>query len=144
MPDDRPRNSTDTVSALSDLMTDLADVIRGYDTMRERAEPDLAPFVERLYAMHQSHAAAIAVHLEKMGGRPEDAGSMMGAVHVAVATARDWFGALDASARDEIIRGEERLVDSYTTAIGAVETDPELSRLLEEQRAAIRHTVVDG
>jgi uncharacterized protein (TIGR02284 family) len=144
MPDISQPTTTDTVAALSDLMTDLADVIRGYDTMKDRAEPDLAPLVDRLHAMHRSHAAGIAEYLERMGGRPENAGSMMGAVHVAVATARDWFGALDASAREEILRGEDRLADSYTKAIAAVQGDPDLSRLLDEQRAAIRHTVIDG
>lgn len=108
-PDDRHPDRPDAVAALSDLMTYIADVIRGHDRMKERAEPDLAPFIDRLHAMHRSHASAIAEHLERMGGRPEDAGSMMGAVHVAVATARDWIGALDTLARDELLRGEERL-----------------------------------
>ena len=142
MPETRNTTDTDSIAALSDLVTDLVDVIKGYETMEERAEPDLRPAVERLHALHAAHCTALMEHLQAMGGRPEDAGSMMGAVHTAVATARDWFGALDGSALDSILDGEKRLIDSYTTALGVPHSDATLIALLEDQRAALRDEVL--
>jgi uncharacterized protein (TIGR02284 family) len=142
MPDSNHSQDTDSIAALSDLVTDVVDVIKGYEIMQERAEPDLRPAVDRLHDLHAAHCTSLMEHLEGMGGRPEDAGSMMGAVHMAVATARDWFGALDGSALESILNGEQQLIDSYTTALRVPHTNATLIRVLEDQRAALRDEVV--
>lgn len=146
MPETHPSHArtheTDSVKALSDLTTDIVDVIKGYETMRERAEPDLLSAVERLHALHAAHCTALMNHLAAMGGNPGDTGSVMGAVHTAVATARDWFGALDGAALDGILDGERRLIESYTTALSVAHEDRGVVALLEEQRAALRSEIV--
>ncbi|OAN79441.1 hypothetical protein A8B78_11975 [Jannaschia sp. EhC01] len=133
-----PTDTQDTTAALSQLSTDITDVVKGYAVMEDRADADLRPIVQRLNALHETHAAALLNALETMGGRPEDAGSMMGMVHEAVATARDWFDSLNASALPQIIEGEERLIASYNDALVATPNAHELHDLLADQRAAVQ------
>lgn len=127
----------DPTAALSQLTTDIADIIKGYEVMEEKADDDLRAVAQRLHALHEAHAADLLSTLEDLGGRPEDTGSMMGAVHQAVATGRDWFDALDASAIPQVVAGEERLISSYDAAIEAAEPNPTLHTMLLGQRMAL-------
>jgi len=130
-----PNDPDDPTAALSRLATDVADIIKGYAVMEERAEGELAPVAQRLHALHEAHAAELMTAMEEMGGRPEDTGSMMGAVHAAVATGRDWFDALDDSALPQVVAGEERLLSAYDDALDATRQTPELHAMIREQRA---------
>ncbi len=127
----------DTTAALSQLSTDITDVIKGFDEMEKRSDPDILPIVQRLHTLHEEHSAALFTAIETMGGRPEDSGSMMGAVQVAVAAARDWFDKMDMSALPRIIEGEKRLTKSYDEAIAATSGHSGVRELLDNQRAAI-------
>lgn len=132
-----PIDTHDPTAALSQLTTDIADIIKGYEVMEEKADADLRPIAQRLHALHEAHAAELMTVMEEMGGRPEDTGSMMGAVHQAVATGRDWFGRLDATAIPQVISGEERLISSYDAALDTAEARPELHEVLNHQRGAL-------
>ncbi|MCF8487322.1 MAG: PA2169 family four-helix-bundle protein [Rhodobacteraceae bacterium] len=132
-----PIKTNDPTAVTSKLSTDLADIIKGYSLMVDRADEDLQPVVQRLHALHKAHAAEVMTELESMGGHPENSGSMMGAVRVAVATAQDWFDTLDTSALPRIIGGEERLIHAYAEAIEATVNHPTLHEMLIDQRAAI-------
>lgn len=133
--------TTEPIPALSQLATDIADVIKGYEVMEERADEDLRPIAERLHALHETHAADLMTALEQSGGKPEDTGSLMGLVHQAVMTGRDWFASLDASALPQIIQGEERLLQSYDDALEGVQAVPSLKTMLDDQRAAVQAQV---
>lgn len=136
-----PIDTHDPTAALSQLTTDIADIIKGYEVMEEKADGDLRPVAQRLHALHETHAAELLTVMEEMGGRPENTGSMMGAVHQAVATGRDWFGALDASAIPQIVSGEERLLSSYDNALDDTKPRPNLYDLLLHQRSAVRNQI---
>lgn len=136
-----PIDTHDPTAALSQLTTDIADIIKGYEVMEEKADPELRPVAQRLHALHEAHAAELLTAMEEMGGRPEDTGSMMGAVHQAVATGRDWFGALDTSAIPQIVTGEERLLSSYDDALDTAEPRPELQEMLQHQRSALKSQI---
>lgn len=134
---------TQPVAALSNLVDDVVDVIKGFRETKKRAEPDLLPTVERLLSLHKAHAAALLEALDKAGGRPDQAGSVMGLVHQAVATGRDWFGALDSSSEQVLIDGEHRLLESYNTAIEALGETHDLRPMLHDQRDTLK-THVDA
>lgn len=136
-----PIDTHDPTAALSQLTTDIADIIKGYEVMEEKADGDLRPVAQRLHALHETHAAELLTAMEEMGGRPEDTGSMMGAVHQAVATGRDWFNALDSSALPQIISGEERLLSSYDEALDTSAPHPELQELLLHQRGTLKSQI---
>ncbi|MEJ6389469.1 DUF2383 domain-containing protein [Gymnodinialimonas ulvae] len=122
------------ISAMSDIANTLADLIKGYEEMVDRADDDLKPIVQRLLAIHQGHAAEVFEHFERLGGQPGEAGSLMGLVHTAVATVRDWADALDASAIEAIADGEEQIVDTYDKAIEKVADRRDYADLLVKQR----------
>jgi uncharacterized protein (TIGR02284 family) len=132
-----PTDTQDTTAALSQLATDIVDIIKGYKVMEKRADEDLRPIAQRLHALHETHATELMTVMDRMGGHPEDAGSMMGAVNQAVATGRDWFDTLDHSTLPWILTGEQRLLHSYDGALAAAETQPELQEMLLDQRAAV-------
>jgi uncharacterized protein (TIGR02284 family) len=138
-----PIDTHDPTAALSQLATDIADIMKGYEVMEQKADADLRPVAQRLHALHEAHAAELLTVMEEMGGRPEDTGSIMGAVHQAVATGRDWFGALDASAIPQIVSGEERLLSSYDEALGTTEMRKDLHDMLLHQRSTL-HSQIDA
>lgn len=126
-----------TVSAISSLATDVTDIINGYETLLEKAETDLQPAVERLLELHRAHVAELNQIHASLGGDPSQNGSMMGAVHTAVAHVRDFAGALDRSALDGILDGEGRLLSTYETALDQVAGQQEFSEVLAAQHAAL-------
>ena len=133
--------ANESAAALSDLTTAVADAIQGYEEMLNRAEDDLKPVVERLYKLHSEHAAQLYTFMNERGGEPGNAGSIMGTVQAAVATARSWFGMLDASALNTIIEGERRLIATYGEAADAFSDEPELLETVTAQRAALQEMV---
>lgn len=129
------------VDAVSRLADDVADIINGYETMIERAEADLQPYVQRLHALHKTHETRLLQCLADKGSRPENPGSVMSAVHETVATARDWFGKLDESALEGIIDGEERLIARYRETARETEDVPSLHEVVVDQQVALSSQV---
>ncbi len=131
-------NSADQpITAISTLATKLKDRIEGYKMMRGKADPELVPVLDRLITLHEKNASEVLRMLDRLGGNPDNAGSMMSAVHVAMAHARDVAGALDLRTLDAIVPGERALIVVYDDAVGAVD-DADLRRLLSRQREALR------
>ncbi len=126
------------VPALSDLTTDVVDVIGGYEYAVERAETGIRPTLEKLLNIHRRHAAELMEAVSKAGGHPDSSGSMMGAVHKAVVASQNWFGELDMSTLDGFFDGEERLLSSYDEAAAASDSVPEVSKVVCDQRAELR------
>ncbi|MFW5654123.1 MAG: DUF2383 domain-containing protein [Roseicyclus sp.] len=136
MPADRK-----AAAALSQLATDIADITRGYEVMEEKADAELRPVAQRLHTLHETHAREVSKALADLGRDPGDSGSLMGAVHRAVVTGRDWFGALDRSALPQVVSGEERLLSSYDAALDATRPEPEVHTLLLHQRRALQSQI---
>ncbi|MDU8944629.1 DUF2383 domain-containing protein [Ovoidimarina sediminis] len=130
--------SEQPISAISQLATDVVDAIRGYETMIDLADEDLRPVVERLHALHNTHAGPLLTMLDELGGSPDEVGSAFAMVHRAVAKTRNLFGALDSSAVRQIVDGEERLVNSYSNAISNSGSQPEYRNILSDQRDELR------
>ena len=129
------------LDSLADLTTTLRDVIRGYDELVDRVDPSLAPKVQALRDRHKEDAAELLLLLGSKGGAPENTGSAMGALHEAVVTARDWFGALDNGALDAILDGEERVLDQYAATLSETFDAPEIHDLVAAQQQALEALV---
>lgn len=132
-----PIDTHDPSAALSQLSTEIADTIKGYQVMAEEGDPKLRDVALHLRDLHEAHAAAILNGIETMGGRPEDTGAMMGAVRRAVATAENWLDRLDRAALPRIVEGEERLLASYDEALAATADHPDIREMLRRQRAIV-------
>lgn len=77
-------------TALHQVQTGIEDVLAGYDTMMDRAEPEILPVILDLVSMHQRHASEVGTRLNGLGERSDDEGSMRGTVNQAAVTVRDW------------------------------------------------------
>lgn len=131
---------TKASSALHDVQTAIKDVLAGYDTLEERAEPEILPIVRKLKDMHHRHSTDIARHLTDLGEHADDEASIRGSVNKAVVAMRDWVSDLDADALSFVRDGEERLMGIYDDALNdAGDTgDFECRRLLSTQRQQIK------
>ena len=108
------------LSSIAKLHVTLVDAIKGYDTMTEKAEPDLRLAIQPFATIHRRHAAELAALLKDNGLSPDNDGSMMGLVHETVVSVRALFGDLDTDALPSVIRGEEAILADYQEALADV------------------------
>ncbi|MCF7701709.1 DUF2383 domain-containing protein [Loktanella sp. M215] len=80
---------TDTSQVLHTIHTASNDILSGYDTMVERAEPEILPIIEDLQRMHRHHATQLENWLERFSETGVDDDSFRGTVNQAVVTIRD-------------------------------------------------------
>lgn len=136
-----PIDTHDPTAALSQLATQVANVVKSFDAMQDSPDGALPPETERLRAMHERHAAELMATLEEIGGRPEASGAMTAAVHRAADADADWFGTGGAGAAVRIISGEERLLAAYDAALDGAASHADILELLRDQRAALRSRI---
>lgn len=115
----------------------VLDVIRGYDELIERAEPELEPLARRMATLHRTHHESLHVMLESRGHPPDDGGSFMGLVQENVIRVRSWLDDLDHEVVPRIRKGEEQLIELYDEAIEAAPAGERDRALLEEQRGEL-------
>ena len=72
-PDRNP--ATGTRPELATLQTRLIDVLAGFRTMQEKAEPELRPIVDDYIATHSRHERELAERLVSLGREADDDGS---------------------------------------------------------------------
>lgn len=134
---------TDTRHVLHTIHTATNDILSGYDTMVERAEPEILPTVRDLQRMHREHAAAQANWLSRFAESGEDDESFQGSVNQAVVTIRDWITGLDENALSAVRDGEQKLLDVYDSTMTdwTVDGDADISDGLTRQFAEIEDKV---
>lgn len=132
-----PIDTHDPTAALSQLSTELADTIKGFELLAERGAPELRDLSRELHEMHEAHAAEILNAVEKMGGRPEDEGAMVAAVRRSVETADGWIDRPERKALRQVVEAERRLLGSYDEALDATRGHPDMAGLIRCQRAII-------
>jgi len=125
----------DTRHVLHQIHTATNDVITGYDTMIERAEPEIRSILTELNAMHLRHAADQETRLSALGDSGQDDDSWRGSLNEAVVTLRDWVTGLDENALEAVQRGEQALLDIYDNAMEdwPAGTAPDVSQTLTDQ-----------
>ena len=106
------------VTALHNVNSGILDVLEGYDTLRQKAAPDLLAATRDLEAMHRRHQADVAARLAALGEETDD-GTVRGKVNRAVTTVRDWLGGLDGGAAGTVRTGEDLLLGVYDAALSA-------------------------
>ena len=120
---------------IAHLHTRLRDVIAGYESLEERAEPEVASFARRMLALHRRHAGALSGMLKAMGCEASPSGSFMAVVQSGVIALRDWLGDLDEEVLPRVAEGERMLLDLYDEALeAAAGRGPERLVLLEQRR----------
>jgi hypothetical protein len=93
------------------------DTLRGFQKMVEQAEVEFRPTAELFSTLHGRHVARLDAMLRKMGAQPDEDGSFMGAVNVAVVSLRAVFDAIDMEVMDRVRSGEENVIVAFDLAI---------------------------
>jgi uncharacterized protein (TIGR02284 family) len=126
--------------ALHQVHTATNDVLTGYDTMLERAEPEIMPILRELTSMHRNHADALKARLTAFGDSGEDDTSFRGTMNSLAVTMRDWIADLDEDSLNTVKRGEKALLDIYDDALQnwSTQDDPQTAELLNKHHQEIQ------
>ena len=109
--------TTDARQTLHDVHTATQDVLKGYRTMLERAEPEIRPTVQALTDLHSRHAQEQEREMHRLGESTADDTSFQGTVNKAAVIVRDWVTGLDRDALSAVRQGEEAIRDRYVEAL---------------------------
>ena len=133
---------TDKIDALQTLYTRLIDSRDGYEQAIEHADKGAhAQLFQQMLQRRTTNAAQVREYITRAGGQVDDDGSILAAAHRQWLNLKDAFTSGDDAVLDEVIRGEESLLDAYDQAIAAAGAgDPEFS-WLSEQYTDLKMTV---
>jgi uncharacterized protein (TIGR02284 family) len=120
------------MAQLAILQTRLIDVLAGFRTMQEKAEPELRPIVDDYIATHSRHERELAEHLVSLGREADDDGSFFSVVQKSVVRVRSVFTDLGTNTVPQIIDGEKNLMDIYRETLDQATSQPDKS-LIERQ-----------
>lgn len=125
--------------ALHQVHTATNDVLEGYRTMLERAEPEIRATISDLTEMHSRHTTDLDARLSAIGHSGDDDTSFRGTVNTVAVTLRDWITGLDEGSLDAVERGEKALLDIYEDALKdwSAGDDPETETLITAQHRDI-------
>lgn len=129
---------TDRTDALEHLHTRLHDSIDGYEAAMERTEsPYLKGVMQDMVQQRRTDMMKIHSTLSSQGVEVSHDGSALASAHRAFLSLKDSVtGAGDEAVLNEIVRGEETLLDAYDKALEAVgASDAEYSWLRDQYTA---------
>ena len=86
-----PRPTDGYTAQLATLQTRLIDVLAGFRTMQEKAEPELRPIVDDYIATHSRHEHELAERLDSLGSEVDEDGSFFSVVQESVVRVRSVF-----------------------------------------------------
>lgn len=112
------------------------DVICGYETMLDRAEPVIERILTEPTEMNRRHAADPSHRLHALGHSGEDDTSIRGAVYTVAVTLRDWVTGLDEGSLGAVKRGGSRPVASRTVSVAMSKRPSDTARLRPANAAA--------
>jgi len=136
--DDRSKSA---ISTLNTLIETCEDGAKGFETAAEGLQDNSAKALFTQYARERAQCAEeLRAEVRRLGGNPEDSGSVSGAMH------RGWMniksaiaGKNDSAIVAEAERGEDVAVETYKKAIQAdlpAEVQPKVQRQFTQVRAA--------
>jgi uncharacterized protein (TIGR02284 family) len=123
------------------------DALAGYDTMIEKAKPEIRPIVEQFRTLHASHADTLGRYIADLGLTPDQDGSIMGSVNKAVVSLRAMFDDIDADVMESIRNGEEHVRKAFDDAVanaGSSTVQMQLQQMRDELVALIDRTRQSG
>ena len=106
------------ITALHQVNSGILDVLSGYETLKDRADPEILPTAREMEDLHRRHQSDIAARLRAHGEDTDD-GTLRGTVNKVATTLRDWAGSLDRDALSFVRQGEEMLLAVYDAALEA-------------------------
>jgi uncharacterized protein (TIGR02284 family) len=127
--------SSEVIDALNDLIETCKDGEYGFRVSAEQAKS--SSLRSNLLARSSECATAadqLRAHVVQLGGKPEDSGSLVGAVHrgwVAVKAKLSTYD--DLAVLEECERGEDAALATYRDALDSTALPPPIRNLVEHQ-----------
>lgn len=132
--------------ALTDLHTTTIDVLKGYEKMVEKAEPEFRPVAQRFLDLHGRHAAALHRILVAKGADVDADGSLMGTINRVVVGMRAFFDEIDEDVLGSIKDGEDHVLNAFDEALNSGQTPEDASAIsaMRDELVALLHEVGAG
>ncbi|MGR3541544.1 MAG: PA2169 family four-helix-bundle protein [Hasllibacter sp.] len=135
--------ATDKKSALKTLHTRMHDSIDGYEAAKDRTDsPFIKGMIDEMLADRRSDMMKVHGFLTAMGENVEHKGSALGSAHQSFLKLKDMVtGAGDEAVLQEIVRGEEHLLEAYDDALEATGAGDAEYTELNQQYAKLKGKV---
>ena len=138
-------STQDEAKALKKLHARLVDTHNGYTTGIERSErPSVTALFERFNTMRETHIGELESYLRSKGLKPQEDGSWMTYVHKGIMKFRSAVGTLDRDIKDDVIEGEQKVLELYDDTIGEVQTLTDARAIIERQKAELQAEIDHG
>ena len=113
--------ATDKTSALKTLHTRMHDSIDGYEAAKDRTDSAfIKGMIDEMLADRRSDMMKVHGFLASLGENVEHKGSALGSAHQSFLKLKDMVtGSGDEAVLQEIVRGEEHLLEAYDDALEA-------------------------
>jgi uncharacterized protein (TIGR02284 family) len=132
-------STQDEAKALKKLHARLVDTHNGYKTGIERAErPTVVAFFERFADLRETHIAELDAYLRGKGLKPHADGSWMTYIHTGIMRFRSAVGTLDRDIKDDVIEGEQKIVDLYEETIEDVDILDDAKAMIARQKMELQ------
>jgi uncharacterized protein (TIGR02284 family) len=131
-------NTEKDISVLNSLIETTIDSADGYEQAAGTAQDaDLAQLFRRFASERRSVVADLRSHVVRLGGKPEDDGSLLAGAHRAFLNLRSAFDSDTKTAIAEVDRGESFIKEKYDTALSA-ELSPDVRAAIQRAYESIR------
>ena len=136
---------TDNGDALKKLHARTVDAINGYEEgMAQTEDRAVLAFFEGFKSLHERHVPEIDALLRSKGYEPQEDGSWMTWVQESIMKVRGAIGTLDKSVMDDVIKGEQAILDLYDEALEPEAADEDTRSLLSRQKLELQAHVTDN
>lgn len=120
------------VSKLDDLIVTTIDSIKGYEQAAGHADAaDLVAFFRDMAADRSTMVAALQAESRRLGGTPNEFGSVAGSIHRRWEDLRRVLGGGDQSIISEVARGEAYLQEEFDRVLADKHMSPEALAVVE-------------
>lgn len=126
------------IATLNSLIETTIDSADGYEqaAAHDKAD-DLSQTFRQFAAERRSIVADLRGHVVRLGGTPEDDGSLLAAAHRQFLNLRSMFDSDRRTAINEVERGEDFIKAKYETALKA-ELSPEVRQAVQRAYESVR------
>jgi uncharacterized protein (TIGR02284 family) len=131
-------NSYD-VDVLNGLIETTLDSVNGYEeAAREARDSSFAKLFRDRAAERRTLASRLQEEVRRLGGTPDDEGSVMAAAHRQFLEIRNAFSRGDQAVIDEVERGEDVIKNRFERALADDRVSPETRNLISRFHESVR------
>lgn len=133
-------NTTHEISRLNKLISTTIDSAEGYEEAAKHSDSDrFTGMFRELAAERQAVLVTLRKEVTRLGGEPEDDGTMLADAHRVFVNLKSAVTGQDEKAIiDEVERGEDHIKGEFETAMQDEEASPEVRNVIRECYTSIK------